>query len=256
VVVADFNQDGQDDIFLATHNESPLVPYPSTVYLSNKAGTFDKVTLSDAVCAHDATLFTYNGKPAVLASTYGGDGTPMYQFINGSFVETKAQVGQQVNASGCSAAVADFNLDGQLDVALSDNQFGPGLGYQSTNAIRIAVYKLTDLQNNTGSAELYLTEYFNDKPEYKNIVSMNGPGQTHAHRIWTDDFNQDGLPDLISGSNLWSASMPDQWFNVLQMLQNTSATQGATKPMSFADKTSSLSPYPLRSVEVDYSMQL
>lgn len=256
VVVADFNQDGQDDIFLATHNESPLVPYPSTVYLSNKAGTFDKVALSDAVCAHDATLFTYNGKPAVLASTYGGDGTPIYQFINGSFVETKAQVGQQVNASGCSAAVADFNLDGQLDVALADNNFGPGLGYQSTNPIRIAVYKLTDLQNNTGAAELYITEYFNDKPQYKNIVSMNGPGQTHAHRIWTDDFNQDGLPDLISGSNLWSATMPDQWFNVLQMLQNTSATQGANKALSFADKTATLSPYPLRSFEVDYSMQL
>lgn len=252
VVVADFNQDGQDDIFLATHNESPLVPYPSTAYLSNKAGTFDKVTLSDAVCAHDATLFTFNGKPAVLASTYGGDGTPIYQFINGSFVETKAQVGQQVNASGCSAAVADFNLDGQLDVALSDNNFGPGLGYQSTNPIRIAVYKLSDLQNNTGAAQLYLTEYFNDKPQYKDIVSMNGPGQTHAYRIWTDDFNQDGLPDLISGGSLWSATKPDQWYNVLQMLQNTSTN----KAMSFADKTATLSPYPLRSFEVDYSMQM
>jgi hypothetical protein len=256
VVVADFNQDGQDDIFLATHNESPLVPYPSTVYLSNKAGTFDKVILSDAVCAHDATLFTFNGKPAVLASTYGGDGTPMYQFVNGSFVETKAQVGQQINAAGCSAAVADFNLDGQLDVALSDNQFGPGNGYKPTNSQNIGIYKLTDLQNNTGSAELVLTEYFNDKPEYKSIVSMNGPGQTHAHRIWTDDFNQDGLPDLISGGSLWSATMPDQWYNVLQMMQNTSTTQGTNKSLSFADKTATLSPYPLRSFEVDYSMQM
>lgn len=252
VVVADFNQDGQDDIFLATHNESPLVPYPSTVYLSNKRGTFDKVALSDAVCAHDATVFEYNGKPAVLASTYNGDGTPMYQYLNGSFVETKAQVGQQTNASGCSAAVADFNLDGQLDVALSDNNYGPGFGYQSTNPIRIGIYKLTDLQNNTGAPELFLTQYFNDKPQYKDIVSMNGPGQTHAYRIWTDDFNQDGLPDLISGGSLWSATMPDQWYNVLQMLQNTSSN----KVMSFADKTATLSPYPLRSFEVDYSMQM
>ena len=256
VVVADFNQDGQEDIFLATHNESPLVPYPSTAYISNQSGGFEKVTLSDAVCAHDATLFTYNGKPAVLASTYNGDGTPMYQYVNGSFVETKAQVGQQVNASACSAAVTDFNLDGQLDVALSDNNFGPGLGYQSTNPIRIAIYKLTDLQQNTGAAELYITEYFNDKPEYKNIVSMNGPGQTHAYRIWTDDFNQDGLPDLVSGGSLWSATMPDQWYNVLQMLQNTSAVQGANKALFFADKTGSLSPYPIRSFEVDYSMQM
>jgi hypothetical protein len=252
VVVADFNQDGQDDIFLATHNESPLVPYPSTVYLSNKAGTFDKFALSDSVCAHDATLFEYNGKPAVLASTYNGDGTPMYQYINGSFLETKAQVGQQTNASGCSAAVADFNMDGQLDVALSDNNYGPGFGYQSTNPIRIGIYKLTDLQNNTGAPELFLTQYFNDKPQYKDIVSMNGPGQTHAYRIWTDDFNQDGLPDLISGGSLWSATMPDQWYNVLQMLQNTSSN----KVMSFADKTATLSPYPLRSFEVDYSMQM
>lgn len=256
VVVADFNEDGQQDIFLATHNESPLVPYPSTAYLSNQSGGFDKVTLTDAVCAHDATLFTYNGKPAVLASTYNGDGTPMYQYVNGRFVETKAQVGQQVNASGCSAAVADFNLDGQLDVALSDNNFGPGLPFQSNNPIRIAIYKLSDLQNNTGAAQLYITEYFNDKPEYKNIVSMNGPGQTHAPRVWVDDFNQDGLPDLVAGSNLWSATLPDQWYNALQMLQNTSTTQGTNKPLSFADKTAALSPYPLRSMEVDYSMQL
>lgn len=252
VLVADFNQDGQDDIFIGTHNESPLVPYASTAYLSNKTGTFDKVTLSDAVCAHDATLFTYNGKPAVLASTYGGDGTPMYQFINGSFVETKAQVGQQSNASSCSAAVADFNLDGMLDVALADNTYGPGLGYQSTNPSLIGIYKLSDVQNNTGAAQLLITPYFNDKPQYKNIVSMNGPGQTHAYRIWTDDFNQDGRPDLISAGSLWSATMPDQWYNALQMLQNTSSN----KLMSFADKTATLSPYPLRSFEMDYSMQM
>jgi RTX calcium-binding nonapeptide repeat (4 copies) len=252
VLVADFNQDGQDDIFIGTHNESPLVPLPSTAYLSNKAGTFDKVSLSDSVCAHDATLFTYNGKPAVLASTYGGDGTPMYQFTNGSFVETKAQVGQQNNASGCSAAVADFNLDGQLDVAMADNNFGPGLGYRSTNPSLIGIYKLSDLQNNSGAAQLFITPYFNDKPQYKNIVSMNGPGQTHAYRIWTDDFNQDGRPDLISAGSLWSATMPDQWYNAFQMLQNTSAN----KQMSFTDKTASLSAYPLRSFEVDYSMQM
>ncbi len=81
---------------------------------------------------------------------------------------------------------------------------------------------------------------------------MNGPGQTHAYRIWTDDFNQDGLPDLISGGSLWSATKPDQWYNALQMLQNTSTS----KAMSFADKTATLSPYPLRSFEVDYSMQM
>jgi hypothetical protein len=85
---------------------------------------------------------------------------------------------------------------------------------------------------------------------------MNGPGQTHAYRIWTDDFNHDGLPDLISGGSLWSATMPDQWYNVLQMLQNTSITQGANKSLSFADKTATLSPYPMRSYEVDYSMQM
>jgi hypothetical protein len=81
---------------------------------------------------------------------------------------------------------------------------------------------------------------------------MNGPGQTHAYRIWTDDFNQDGRPDLISAGSLWSATMPDQWYNAFQMLQNSSAN----KQMSFTDKTASLSAYPLRSFEVDYSMQM
>lgn len=252
VLAADFNRDGQQDLLFVTHNESPLVPYPSTAYVSNAKGGFDKVTLSDAVCAHDATLFTLNGQPAVYASTYMGDGAPVYQFVNDQFKESKSQVGSQSNIGACSGVVADFNLDGVLDVAVSDNQYGPGYNYSASNVQNIGIYKLSDVQNNTGSRELTLTPYFNNKPQYASIVSMNGPGQTHAYRIRSDDFNQDGRPDLVVMGGLWSATEPDQNYNAMQFYQNTSANGG----MSFVDKTAELqSPLPIRRAETDYSMQ-
>ena len=70
VVVADFNADGKDDIFLAAHNESPFVSTSSTVYLSNSLGAYTKVTLSDNVMAHDAELAYIAGKPTVVTTTY------------------------------------------------------------------------------------------------------------------------------------------------------------------------------------------
>jgi hypothetical protein len=252
VLTADFNRDGKQDIALITHNESPLVPYPSTAYLSNAQGGFDKVTLPDSVCAHDATLFTLNGQPAIYASTYMGDGAPVYQYVNGQFVESKSQSGNNPNIGACSGVVADFNLDGILDVAVSDNLYGPGYSYTPNNAQNIGIYKLSDVQNNTGRAELVLTPYFNNKPEYASIISMNGPGQTHAYRIRSDDFNQDGRPDLMVLGGLWSATEPDQHLNVMQLYQNTSING----VMSFADKTEALhSPLPIRRAETDYSMQ-
>ena len=252
VLAADFNRDGKQDIVLITHNESPLDPYPSTAYLSNAQGGFDKVTLPDSVCAHDATLFTLNGQPAIYASTYMGDGAPVYQFVNGQFVESKSQSGNIPNIGACSGVVADFNLDGVLDVAVSDNLYGPGYGYKPTNEQNIGIYKLSDVNNNIGKAELVLTPYFNNKPEYASIISMNGPGQTHAYRIRTDDFNQDGRLDLMMLGGLWSATEPDQHLNMMQLFQNTSSNG----EMSFADKTAALqSPLPIRRVETDYSMQ-
>ena len=65
VVVADFNGDGYPDSFLAAHNESPLIPMPSTALLSNGSGSFSKITLNDRIAAHDAELAMLGGVPVM-----------------------------------------------------------------------------------------------------------------------------------------------------------------------------------------------
>jgi hypothetical protein len=255
VIVADFNNDGKSDIFFAAHNESPFVPKPSTAYMSNSKGTFDKVTLNDSVEAHSAFLASYNGIPTVFTGTYtinGGDLQPYYQYINGAFAQTKATV----NVTGNTSAVADFNGDGQADIAFGDNNSGPDYAWTPNNATRIAIYKLADIYNNnarTGAAEATLTPYFDNKPQYANVPSINGNGKTHVYALWTDDFNHDGKIDILAGGQLWTPSDNTQKHSMLQLFQNSSQNG----VMTFVDKTDTLnSDYNVNSLAVDYSMQM
>ena len=67
---ADFNGDGISDIFLAAHNESPTIGASSTVYLSDKAGSYNKLVLGDSVTAHQPNLVYVNGIPTVFVSPF------------------------------------------------------------------------------------------------------------------------------------------------------------------------------------------
>ena len=251
VLVADFNGDGKQDIFLAAHNESPFITKPSTAYLSNADGSFSKTVLSDSVTAHGGLIGALNGMPTVFVGSYSGDRDPYYQFIHGEFVQTSNTANGGVG--GCSVAVADFNGDGLADAVYADCNYGPGIPYVPGSAQLIVVYKLSDAENGTGTPEVQLSPYFNGKAEYANIQSLNGFGQTHTYRVWVDDFNHDAKTDILAGGSLWSASDASQNYSILQFFQNTSSN-GA---VSFTDKTDALnSQYIIKSLEVDYSMQM
>ena len=83
VITTDLNGDGVPDIFLAAHNESPLVPMASTVYLSQQNGTYKKITLPDLIEAHSAILGNFNGVPTITSTGYGPT-DPFYQFNSSS----------------------------------------------------------------------------------------------------------------------------------------------------------------------------
>lgn len=260
VNVADFNGDGWADIFLAAHNESPFVAKASTVYLSNAGGTFDKVTLSDRVEAHDARVGYVNGIPTVFAASFDGDPNPYYQYSGGQFTVTPTPNSDTVNktiqgnrfpvASIDTIAVANVYQDSAPEVVVGDLANGPGYPFVAGKPFSIAVYRLTDYTTDTsnGAPLAVLTPYFTNKPEYAGVSSYLGPGQSHTHRVWTDDFNHDGRTDILAGVSLWPAAL-----SKLQMFQNTSV--GNT--VSFADKTDYLgSGYSTATQEVDYSMQI
>ena len=256
VVVADFNGDGKQDIFLAAHNESPMVAKPSTAYLSNSNGTFDKITLNDRLMAHATSLAVLNGVPTIFTMGWDGDPNPYYQYLNGQFVQTPIWNGRSDSTTqgfhystiGTDAgAVGDLSGRGQPDIAVGDFGYGPGYPYASGKSAT-AVYSLSDMINNTGAPKVVLTPYFNGKAEYANTQGLSGLGQTHTYRVWIDDFNHDGKPDILAGTSLWPST-----YSMLQMFQNT--TSGGV--MGFVDKTDALnSGYNVKSQEVDYSMQL
>lgn len=239
VAVADFNGDGRTDIFLPAHNESPFHAEPSTLYLGNAKGGFDKHMLDDAVMAHDAQLVMLGGSATVFSATYSpGDANPVYAFAGGLLQQTIP-----ARLSGLkymSIAVANLGVDGAPAVVLGEVSGDPAAKG------KIAVYGLdgTDLASTTPIATI--TPYLSLK--YPELESIYGIGATHTYRVFSDDFNHDGLADLLAEESMWTSA--NQYPTVLQMLQNTGAGQ-------FVDRTDALGSALSQDIqELDYQPQV
>jgi len=211
VAVADFNGDGRADIFLPAHNESPFHAEPSTLYLANAQGGFDKTTLDDAVMAHDATLTFIDGVPTVLAATFNpGDANPVYTWAGGALQQ--AIPARMAGIFHQSVAVGRFGADGALAVAMGDV-------FSNDAALdgKIHVYGFDAGDVATTSPFAVITPYLSLK--YPDLVSIYGKGVTHTYRIFGDDFNHDGVVDLVAEESMWTSA--NAYPTVLQLLQNT-----------------------------------
>ncbi len=218
--VADFNGDGKVDVFLPAHNESPFVARPSTLYLANNGGGFDKVVLNDAVMAHDAQLSIVNKIPTVIASTFSpGDANPIYTWNSGAL---RATIGANLSqVFHQSAVIGNFGSDGTTAVAMGDVFSNvPG----DNAKIKIYGYANGDLTSTTPLATI--TPYLTIK--HPDFTSHYGHGITHTYRILTDDFNHDGKADLIAEQSMWVQG--NTFPSALQMIQNQGNNQ-------FVDKT-------------------
>lgn len=252
VVVADFNGDGRSDIFLAAHNESPFVPEPSTVYMSNSQGTFDKLTLSDRVEAHDASLFVLNGTPLVVATSYGGtDFDPLYTYKDGSFSIAGVNISSDKNGTlneqynGSATVIGKFGKGGEIELIRVDAvTYSQDWKTVLDSTIKIFSYSLP---NNITSPPLQtIPAYLSTLSQYKQYQSMFGPGITHISRVWTEDLNHDGYPDLLVGESMWRDNS-DDYPSALQVLVNNGTG-------TFSDRTSFLNPeISLNGAEFDYT---
>ncbi|HYD95285.1 MAG TPA: DUF4214 domain-containing protein [Noviherbaspirillum sp.] len=240
VAVVDFNKDGKEDVFLPAHNESPFVAKPSTLYLANDEGGFNKIVMNDAVMAHDAQLSVVNGVPTVIASTFTpGDTNPIYTWNNGALQQTIGARLSQVSHQ--SAVIGNFGANGSSAVAMGDVfSSTPGENFK----IKIYGYADGDITSTTPLATI--TPYLSAK--HPGFTSHYGAGITHTYRILTDDFNHDGKADLIAEQSMWVQG--DSYPTALQMIQNQGNNQ-------FADKTDQLAGVVNQNgVELDYQTQL
>lgn len=240
VVIADFNQDGWDDILLLAHNESPFVAASSTAYISNKGG-FDVLRLNDRVMAHDAQLVRgTDDNPLVVAKTFSGNNS-LYDYSGNQFIQTLQPISTRIG--GMSITVADMDNDGELEAIYGDVK----LAGRDDFSIAIYPYRGSDVVTTTPLK--VLTPYMSAREEYSKIESDWGAGVSHAYRVWTDDFNQDGKLDILVGVSMWKSNKVT-FPSMFQMFQNTGQ-------LNFIDVTDNFNAqFPKQSAEIDYNLQI
>jgi hypothetical protein len=246
VLVSDFNNDGFDDIFLAAFNETPALPTNSTAYISQPDGTLKKVEIADSIEAHSASIGQLEGKKTIV--TAGGySSNPFYQFNSksGNFDISVWKGAYEGKVYGQSSILSDLDGNGNEEIVIGDLIYGPGYPYVKNTPNKIAIYNIEN--NGLAKAPSFISNLYFDQERYlnKGLISNYG-GLSHNYRIWSDDFNYDGLADLLLGVGVWSTN--DGWQkNKLQMLQN----EGAFKFNDVTDKFGSA--YDENTSFVDYS---
>lgn len=255
VIVADFNSDGLSDIFLASHNESPAVAEPSTVYISNTSGTFTKLVLNDAVAAHDASLFYNNNIPMVVATTYAGNSDPVYKFKNGTFSVTDVDVQYQINTNtaehyeGSATTIGKFS-NNSLELIRGDTlSYSTSTTSNPWEKVTNSTFKVFTFSEPNNISQLPLQvipAYLSTVPAYQNFESYLGKGITHITRVWSEDLNHDGALDLLAAESMWSDGS-DVYPSAIQVLINKGDG-------TFVDKTTKLNPdIKLTTNEFDYT---
>jgi FG-GAP-like repeat/Abnormal spindle-like microcephaly-assoc'd, ASPM-SPD-2-Hydin len=223
LAAADFNNDGKQDLAVATDNVNS---YLIQILLGNGDGTFTQ-----------SAEYTLSRPPfGLLIADLNGDGnldlvaTDLVDSQNnqafGVFLGNGDGTFQQPvlydnNAACCHAALVDINRDGNLDVvALYDNLLCVSLGngngsFQPANCTnnlpeQFNYFAVGDL-NADGKLDLAMTGQSGNGSYYLGILLGNGNGtfQTaqlttltnYPEGITTADFNGDGILDLAVADN-------------------------------------------------------
>jgi len=166
VVTADFNRDGIAD--LAEISAPAGGPGVLTVLLGEAGGGFRNGGVELALGHDPKSLvtgdFNGDGVPDLLV----GDGEGAVTEFLGDGTGKLVSAGEIAHLGSVSAiAVADFNHDGALDLAVSDSED--------------SVVTVLDGERN-GS--------------FRTVWSFPLPARGKVFRVFTADFNGDGLPDL------------------------------------------------------------
>jgi FG-GAP-like repeat len=178
IASADVNNDGKIDI-VENLFDNPFSPGGIITFLGNGDGTFQTALLSNSDCQDGAVMigdFNNDGNPDVAAlDLVNGNVCIMLGEGNGSFRPgTPVYLGNYVSLP-TSPVVADFNGDGNLDIAVAQGQ--------------ASSYVSVLLGNGDGTLQP--------------VVQYEG-GVGRSYAVAVGDFNKDGKLDIAvaGGSNI------------------------------------------------------
>ena len=193
VLVADFDNDGWPDIYVADDSTS------SALYKNNRDGTFREIGIEAGVAYSpdgkpqagmgvSAGDYDCDGKLDIVKTNFAGDTSSLYRNQGKLFFEDQtfqAGLGRNTRFLGWGVNFIDFDNDGWADILVTNGHVYPEVG-----------------ENNIESG------YRERKVLYRNLhngrfadVSMNvGPGileKVPGRGAATGDFNNDGALDVL-----------------------------------------------------------
>ncbi len=190
LVAADFDGDGRVDLAVGNLNEN-------TVGVFSNTGDADPASLFSDTSAQSVDT-TSGGIQGIAASDFNGDGRSdlavpnvdnrtvsvlLHDGEDGFLPPTMLPAGQDAFA----AAVADFDLDGRLDLVVVHS-----FGHDGVNG---------DLSVHLGEGD----GTFADEQIFG--VGMDGADTVHPRSVAVGDFNGDGKPDIVTANDLLNGTI-------------------------------------------------
>ena len=221
IQIADFNGDGRNDIGLpGTTDGGGIIYVPSTFYMSNKHGGWNKVVYNQGSVATSSAVADVNGDGLPDLITVGNAG-PLYATVdqgwnmNENFLSksghnpvgtwdvpgvTSGPSAYYVGwLEGQSIAVGDLDGDGKPDFVAGD-MIDPTSSDPNQTA-DVYVFSEVGAQNGVPTTPVaHIVPYL--ETHHKGLQPYDGSYSSET-RIQLADFNGDGKPDIVVFASNW-----------------------------------------------------
>jgi hypothetical protein len=193
VLVADFDNDGWPDIYVANDSTS------SALYKNNRDGTFTDIGIEAGVAYSadgkaqagmgvSAADYDGDGRLDIVKTNFAGDTSSLYRNLGNHMFEDQtfqAGLGKNTRFLGWGAAFADFDNDGLPDILLANGHVYPEVGNTDTEA---GYRQRKVLYRNAG------------RGRFEDVSLSSGPGISEmvpARGLAVGDFDNDGDLDVV-----------------------------------------------------------